>query len=534
MGTENDLSPVNQNAATPFPAIQEKGVVFCIISKRVDPNEGLLKFDELKSMRIHLLIAILICNLTILAGCSPFKPDTRTSTPEDLPDKFSLYTGESAADRRWWLSLGSTELNRLIETGLADNLSLRETWARLAQSRAVAAKAGASRYPDLTGTASAGTNRSQSGTRASTGAEAFSIGLASSYELDLWGRLEAEREAAALDVVATREDLNTAAISIAGEVAIRWLGIISSRMQKKLLEKQLHANETILELVELRFRNAMVSALDVYQQKQLVENVQAEIPLVEEKERLLLHELAVLLGKPPGAKLHVTTNRFPELPALPIVGLPVSLLSARPDIRAAGRRLEAADWQIAAARANRLPSVSLSARARYGESDLDILFDTWLLNLSASLAAPLLDGGYRKAEVDRTRAVVDQKLAAYRDTVLNAVKEVEDALVSEDKQQVHIAALQQINTTANKALAEASARYRNGISDYLPVLSQLLSVQSLENKLILRQENRLATRIALHRALGGAWPAELLPPDGPAQTTGRTRSDETQSGAPYE
>ncbi len=486
-------------------------------------------------MRIHLLIVILLLNLTVLAGCSPFKPATRTAPPKDIPDKFSLYTGESTPDRQWWLNFGSAELNRLIKTGLADNLSFRETWARLAQSRAVATRTGASRYPDLTGSASAGTSRSQSGTRSAVGAEVFSLGLASSYELDLWGRLQAERQAAALEVVATREDLNTAAISLAAEIASRWLGVISSRKQKALLEKQLGTNETILELVALRFRNAMVSALDVYQQKQLVESVQAEIPLVEEKERLLLHELAVLLGKPPGADLNVATDRFPALPTLPAVGLPAGLLSARPDIRAAGRRLEAADWQIAVARANRLPTISLSARARYGESgDLDTLFDAWLLNLSASLTAPLLDGGIRKAEVDRTRAVVNQKLAVYRDTVLNAIKEVEDALVSEDKQQAHIAGLQQIIATARKALEEASVRYRNGISDYLPVLSQLLSVQSLENKLILRQETRLATRIALHRALGGAWPTDLLSPDDATQKTGRTRSDENHSGAPYE
>jgi outer membrane protein, multidrug efflux system len=488
-------------------------------------------------MRFSLSIAFVLLNMVFFfTGCSPFKPAARTSLSGDLPAKFSLYTGEHDPDRKWWLSFGSAELNRLIESGLADNLSLKETWARLAQARAVAAKAGASRYPDLSATAGASASRTQSGKGApSVGTQVFSIGLASSYELDLWGRLQAERQAAALDVVATREDLNTAAISIAGEVAIRWVGIISSRMQKKLLEKQLRVNETILDLVKLRFRNAMVSALDVYQQKQLVENVKAQLPLAEEKERLLLHELAVLLGKPPGTKLDVTADRFPDLPDLPPVGLPASLLSARPDIRAAGRLLEAADWQIAAARANRLPTVSLSARARYGESELDTLFDTWLLNLSASLAAPLLDGGYRKAEVDRTRAVVDQKLAIYRDTVLNAVKEVEDALVSEDKQKAHIAGLQQVIHTARIALEEAGVRYRNGISDYLPVLTQLLSVQSLENSLILRQESRMATRIALHRALGGAWPNAL---SAPTQTTpsmsGRDDIERTQNGAVHE
>ncbi len=464
-------------------------------------------------MKIKTLILIVFSYLAIHSGCHPFTPVDRDPIPKNLPEKFSLYTGKSRPDTRWWQHFGSPELERLIETALSDNLTLQEMWARLEQSRAVAAKVGADRFPDLTGTAGLDATRSRGSSGSTRGVDTYYLGLASSYELDLWGRLQAERETAALDVVATREDLNTAALSIAAEVAVRWLGIVSSRRQKELLDKQLQANETILELVQLRFRNGMVSALDVYQQKQLVENVKAEIPLVEEKERLLLNGLAVLLGKPPGADLGLATHRFPELPALPAVGLPASLLSARPDIQAAGRRLEAADWQIASARANRLPAINLTARARYGDSGLDTLFDNWLLNLSASLTAPIFDGGYRKAEVDRTRAVAAERLARYRDTVLTAIKEVEDALVSEEKQQAHIEGLELVIDTAQKALEEAGVRYRNGISDYLPVLTQLLSVQALENNLILRQENRMATRIALYRALGGVWPAGLSPPE---------------------
>ena len=479
-------------------------------------------------MRLFPLTAIAFLCITVLAGCSPFKPDPRPSTTAGLPGRFSLYNDTNLAGEPWWRTFGSPELDRLVESALADNLTLRETWARLEQSRALAVQAGASRFPDLEGTAGAGASRTQSGSGSAVSSETFRIGLVSSYELDLWGRLQANREVAELDVAATRENLNTAAISLAAEVAVRWLGIISSRMQKDLLEQQLRANRTILELVELRYRNAMVSALDVYQQKQLVENVAADIPLAEEKERLLLHELAVLLGKPPGTDLGVAADRFPDLPDLPPVGLPAGLLSARPDIRAAGRRLEAADWQIAAARANRLPAITLSARARYGESDLDTLFDTWLLSLSASLAAPLIDGGYRKAEVTRTRAVAAERLATYRETVIRAVKEVEDALVSEEKQQAHITGIRQVIDTAQKALEEAGVRYRNGVSDYLPVLSQILSVQSLENKLILRRESRMAIRIALHRALGGAWPAELKPPDDQFRTT------ETGSGVAHD
>lgn len=485
-------------------------------------------------MRVKTLIGIgCLCSILVY-GCSPFQPDKRIPTAENLPAKYSLYSGERTPEQQWWRNLKSPELDRLIATGLADNLSLKETWARLEQSRALAVQAGASRYPDLTGEAGAGAGRSQSGSGAATGSEAYSLGLVSSYEVDMWGRLQAQRQAAALDVSASREDLHTAAITLAAEITVRWLGIISSRMQKDLLLRQLQTNETILELVQLRFRNAMVSALDVYQQKQLVENVQAELPLVEEKERLQMHKLAVLLGKPAGTRFKMTTQQFPSLPPLPPIGLPADLLAARPDIRAAGHRLEAADWQIAQARANRLPALNLTARGRYGESDLDAFFDTWLLNLSANLTAPIIDGGARKAEVDRTRAVADEKLAAYRDTVLTAVKEVEDALVREEKQQAHIEGLQQIIETARKALEEAGSRYRNGISDYLPVLTQLLSVQSLENNLILRQENRMAARVALHRALGGGWPAESLPAQMAVPANDPQRVSEATSGVTYE
>ena len=182
-------------------------------------------------MRIIPFTAIACLCLTVFAGCSPFKPETRPSVPAGLPDHFSLYNQKSDSGEQWWLNFGSPELNRLIETALTDNLSLRDAWARLEQARALAVKAGASRFPDLEGTAGAGTSRRQSGSGDAVGREAYSIGVVSSDELDLWGRVQANRTAAELDVAATREDLNPAALSIAAEVARRWLGIISSRMQ---------------------------------------------------------------------------------------------------------------------------------------------------------------------------------------------------------------------------------------------------------------------------------------------------------------
>ena len=464
----------------------------------------------MKNQINRFILTVILC---LVASCAPFKPQERQSPEGELPRSFSLYTAESEPELRWWEEFNDIDLNVLVTKALSDNLTLKETWSRLVQARALAVQAGAALYPDLTGTAGAdyARQRSDNGSAKTTSTEDYSLGVVSSYELDLWGRIRAERESSLLEVSAAREDLNTAAMTLAAEVANRWVNIISQRMQKRLLERQLQTNLTLLELIELRFRMSMVSALDVYQQKQVVENIKAEIPLVEAEEQVLLHELALLMGRPPGTSLKISREDFPEPTEIPATGLPADLLSLRPDLRRAGMRLQAADWQVAAARANRLPAIRLTAGAQYGKGDMDVLFDNWLLSLAGNLTAPIFDGGRRAAEVDRRQAFADENLSAYRQAVLTAIKEVEDALVSEVKQREHIKALENVLVTARRALEEAGIRYRNGLTDYLPVLTQLLAVQNLERNLIRQRAILLNARVSLYRSLGGTWTDSLTP-----------------------
>ncbi|MBN2396933.1 MAG: TolC family protein, partial [Deltaproteobacteria bacterium] len=295
--------------------------------------------------------------------------------------------------------------------------------------------------------------------------------------------------------------------------------IISQRRQKQILKEQMEINETYLELIELRYRKSMVSSLDVYQQRQVVEQVKAQIPLVEEQEQLLMHQLALLLGKPPRSSLTITRSTLPESSEIPRTGLPADLLAARPDVRAAGLKLRSTDWQVAAARANRLPTISLSASAAYQSSNIDLIFRNWLVNLAANLTAPLFDGGYRAAEVDRLRAAAEENLSAYRRTVYTAIKEVEDALLSEVKKREHIEALEAEIEAAGRALDEARERYLKGIDDYLPVLTQVLKAQALDVDLIRRQAELLGARVALYRALGGTWSDKLTPDGGLKETS---------------
>ena len=219
---------------------------------------------------------LLLLSVAMLISCSPFAPVARPDAPGELPQTYSIYSDRRDASLPWWESVGSSELSRLIEAALSGNFSLKEAWYRLQQARSLAVQAGAALYPDLSVSGSAETNRRRSDTTSgSEGEEAYALGLVSNYELDLWGRIRSQREAARLTAQATEADLHTASITLTAEVADRWIRIISQRLQKQLLEKQLDNNLIFLDLIELRFRKAMVSALDVYQQRQVVENVRA-------------------------------------------------------------------------------------------------------------------------------------------------------------------------------------------------------------------------------------------------------------------
>jgi NodT family efflux transporter outer membrane factor (OMF) lipoprotein len=345
-------------------------------------------------------------------------------------------------------------------------------------------------------------------TESTTTTESYGLGLTTSYELDLWGRLRAAEKSANLDLAATREDFYNVVQTVAAQVALTWLDILQDEQILDVLHEQLKANQTNLELVELRYRKGLATALDVFQQRQAVAQVETTVPPYEARLQSLHHQLAVLIGMPPRTDLALATTTYPEIGDLPDRGLPADLLANRPDVRAAGLRLRSADWAVSAARADRLPSIRLSASAIYTANEWDLLFDNWMATLAASVTGPIFDAGLRKAEVQRTRYVVDENLAAYKEAVVIAVQEVEDALVYEARQRDFIEALARQLGAAQNSYNEALNRYRKGLNDYLPVLSALTNVQSLELSLVQARHDLLTYRVELHLALGGAWMRE--------------------------
>jgi NodT family efflux transporter outer membrane factor (OMF) lipoprotein len=324
--------------------------------------------------------------------------------------------------------------------------------------------------------------------------------------------VRAVSESADLSSQASEGDYHATLLSLSGQLAETWINLLAQRRKQQQLEEQLQIHQKLLELMEMRFMMAKASALDVYQQGQTVSGIEGVMITVKSQIQLSLHQLALLTGKAATTELNLQQSSFPEISAIPATGLPADLLAQRPDIRAAGLRLQSANWSVAAARADRLPKLQLDASLHYSAGILDALLDTWILRLAGSLSGPIFDGGKKKAEVERSKAVVDERLAEYRRVVLTAIKEVEDALRREDEFRQTIKNIDQRIMLTDNAYREATWRYLNGLSDFLPVLREQINQVTLQLDRIQAGADLLKARIELHKALGGSWFNSLAPP----------------------
>jgi len=452
-----------------------------------------------------------------LAACSPHRVVHNPPPPVPVPESYGTAATERATPEEWWRDFHDEDLNRLVARGLRDSLQIRAAWARLRQANAVARQAASGKWPQLSFSASAARQKnrfqlSEPIGEITTRTNQFSASVSAAYEVDLWKRIGSQASGAVLDAQAFRDDVEAMAISMAAEISEAWFDLVLQRAQRKLLTAQLETNTTYLELVQLRFEQGFASALDVYQQQQQVVATRAQLSLVESAIAALGFRLAALLGQPPRTVVAGERDVLPDLPPLPGTGIPADLLERRPDVRAARRRVEAADHRVAAAIAERLPGLRLSGSTSLQDSNIAEIIATPLWSIIASVTQPLFAGGRLEAEVERNRAVVEERLMQYGQVLLVAMTEVESALVQERQQIDNIAALEEQVEIAEKALREARARYREGLIDYLPVLTALQAQQGVELRLLQTRRQLLSYRIQLCRALGGTWTSRLTPP----------------------
>jgi multidrug efflux system outer membrane protein len=475
------------------------------------PGKSVLKMSsktttilQKDQQRRGLFCPLILASAVFLFACAHVVKPEPAQLAVELPETYSLYEDAAPAPDRWWEDFDSKELNTLISDTLRGSPTLRISLARLEKSRALAVQTGADKMPDLTLNAGVSETRRKNNDQI-TNSSSRDISLVSTYEIDFWGRVAAKHRSALLEMEASQEDLYTAALTLASEVTLKWLETISVKQQLALLKIQLKTNNTILELMELRYLKGFATALDIYQQRQVIAETVAAFPALEARLQTLSHELAVIAGKPPRTDLGLTAAGFPVIGALPGLGVPADLLARRPDVRAAGLELRAAQGQVAAARAGRLPTVTLSATAGFGADSFTDLLDSWFSSLAANLTYSLFNSGALGAEVDKQKSNVDERLAIYEDAVLTAIREVEDAMVREQKQTQYIVALDEQLAIAKDSFREAQQRYRKGLIDYLPALNALIATQRFERTVVQARLERLNQRVKLYRALGGGW-----------------------------
>ena len=442
-----------------------------------------------------------------ILGCGTANHEIKL--PVAVPEQFSQSGGSPLPDK-WWLSFEDPILNTLMDQALAGNFTLKSAWDRLHQLEALAEMAGADLYPALNGEAGASGTRYRETGQTGEG-RGYTLGLVASYEIDLWGRIRSIRDAVLFDARAGAEDLRTAALTLSSQVAVTWYQLVEQHGQWDMLDAQIKTNEQVLELVTLKFRTGQVGIADILQQRQLVESNRGEKVQVAARIKILEQQLAILLGYPPQQAVGPKVFRFPDLAPMPETGLPARLIRCRPDIRSAYYDVRSADSDVAAAIADRFPRLSLTAGLDTSGGHVRDLFDNWLATLAANLVAPIMDGGLRKAEVDRTRAVASEALNNYGQTILEALGEVEGALVREQRRRDFMASLPKQLRLAEQVVERVRDRYVQGTVDYQRVLDALLSQQELQINLLTAQLDLVEDRIDLCRSLGGGW--VLTPPE---------------------
>lgn len=489
--------------------------------------------DRARAGRRAFLLAIALAFPT---GCTLNEP--RALEKPDVPAPSGWRRAEvagSAPVGRWWTAFDEPELTAVVEAALDRNREIWQAWSRLDQARAEIEIAGAALVPAV-GIAADGTytyTRDQdiggsfgsfgippiAGASGGDGDGGFPFGseeLRQStlgyaivpqvrWEIDLWGKIAARRDAAALRLEAQAEDVRATALMIAGRVVEAWFQAREQHALLVILEEQIAASRELVELTELRFSMGQVGALDVLQQRRQLLAVESERPPIAAALARAEDELAVLTGSPPAACEPLDAAAvFWTLPPFPALVRPDELIAARPDLRRARALLRAADREHAAALAERLPSLDLSLSYRTSAARGPGLFDREVLSAIAGLTAPLFEGGRLDAEAERRRAIVRERFDAFGQAYLVALREVEGALVDERRQVDLLALLDRQLEVAREGLVQARRRYGNGLASYLEVLTAVQARQELERRLIVERRRLMSQRAMLYRALGGA------------------------------
>ncbi|WP_432823601.1 efflux transporter outer membrane subunit [Trichloromonas sp.] len=409
----------------------------------------------------------------------------------------------------WWEIYGDPVLNRLEEQTAAANQTLAAAFARLTQAQAVARIDRADRLPRLDLNASMGRSRT-AGDFSATGEGAtgnsFSVPLDLSYEIDLWGRVRRTVEASNADAQVSEADYLSLLLSLQAEVAGNYFALRSLDQEIELLQRTVRLRRENLDLVTSLFNQGQIGQLDLARAQTELATTEAEAIGLGKRRAELEHALAVLSGRPASEFALPAAGLAVRVPAV-APGLPSRLLERRPDISAAERQMIASNARIGVAKTAFFPAIRLTGSAGFSSTETSSLFAwdsrSWALGPAVSL--PVFEAGRNSANLERAKAAYEETVAEYRQQVLVAFAEVENALSGLRILSEQEVVQQRAVDASRQAAALSDKRYRAGLVSYLEVVDSQRTALQIERSAVQIFGQRLQSSVLLIKALGGGW-----------------------------
>ncbi len=486
------------------------------------PSSLYPRFISNKNILCSRLLPFVSAGVFFLSGCSVGPKYSKPTT--EIPPAYKenanwkpAQPSDQTQKGNWWEIFQDPQLNALEDKINVSNQTLRAAVDRFREARDVLKETRSALFPFVTAGVSPSQNR-QSRDKALFGGTSpvnySDLTLAGdvSYEADAWGAVRRSVEASRTLAQASAADMETIRLSLHAELALDYLTLRGLDAQKQLFDTNVAAFEKALQLTESRFQGGVASREDVDLAATQLEQTRAEDIDITSARDQFEHAVAVLIGQP-ASSFNLDPAPLPAIPPVPPPGLPSDLLERRPDIAEAERKVASANEQIGIARAAFFPTITLGLVGGFESGQ----FPNWLTGpsalwaIGATAAETVFDAGKRRAVSDQAIATYDELIADYQQTVLVSFQQVEDSLsdlrVLDEEAKTQDAAV----AAANRALDQATNRYKGGIDTYLSVITAQSAALTNERVAVSLLTRRLTSTVLLVKALGGGWDVSQLP-----------------------
>lgn len=452
---------------------------------------------------LNIFVLVIVATLT---GCTvgPNYQRPALETPEHY--RFAEPEAEVAVNLKWWELFDDPVLNMLVVTALNENKDVKIAVSRIEEARAALGFTEADLYPRLDIEAGASRGDYVGGRKASSTDNMFFIAPTLGWEIDFWGKLRRATEASRAELMASEYALRTVQISLISEVVSTYFLLLDFQKRLQISEQTLKSRLKSLDIIQKRFDKGIIPEIDVNQSQIQKEIAAAAVPVFERSIANTENSLNILLGRFPG-EIDTGVEKYlqrtpPDIP----VGLPSSLLERRPDIAEAEYILKAQTERIGVAEAFRLPSISLTGILGFASNELsDLIDDGDIWSVGGSLFGPIFNFDQDKMRIVIQEERAKQALLQYENTVLNAFREVENALSEIQTYKKQVAAVERQFIASENAARLSRSRYDKGFTSYLEVLDteRTLFNAGLELSELYQQYHN--TYVKLYKALGGGW-----------------------------